>query len=645
MRKFFPQLIIAVTLMAGAFNYVSPAHAQLTLDGSMGTDGSIKGPVYDIKAIYGQQAGANLFHSFSQFNIHTSEIADFRVSPSVENIISRVTGGSSWIDGTIRSTISGTSEISAANLYLLNPSGVMFGENASLNLGGSFHISTADYLRLGENDRFYTEPVTGETLSTASPSAFGFLDDDAGRISFEGGIKQSKEDENFSGLRVSEDKTLSVIGGDIEMKGIYYEYPGDQENRKPLGNLSVAGGQIHLVSLASSGEVIPTASGPDVSSFEEMGTITLSDYALIQTSGEGSGDIFVRGNSFFADKSSVKAHTNGDKDGGITDIQTDTLSLRSSSISSDTEGKGRGGDISLRISESLDISDFSSIFANAEGEGADAGDGGNILIETKDLLLSGGSIISADTYYGGASGGDIRISGPDNEFADSIRVSGAKIYSRAVYGGCSYAGDGGFLELKAEDISFTDGGIIGSDTGGKGRGGDITIHASDSVLFQGADSKAYACTFSKLSCAGDGGDILIKAGSLSRKDGGDFETCTYGPGKPGTITLEITPKELPEPYYPEPKAHPEPLLPDMDAFTIPKRDEDRRTWMTLCPEPGKTFYFIIKGRDSVPTPFNAWFPSPSFRFGSLEPDHNPSRKGYLESSDLFEESDCEECGD
>jgi filamentous hemagglutinin family protein len=64
---------------------------------------------------------------------------------SVKNVIGRVTGGEpSSIDGTLASTIPD------ADLYLLNPAGILFSPNARLDVKGSFHASTADELRLGD---------------------------------------------------------------------------------------------------------------------------------------------------------------------------------------------------------------------------------------------------------------------------------------------------------------------------------------------------------------------------------------------------------------------------------------------------------------------------------------------------------------
>src|SRR5438093_4112754 len=146
------------------------SQAQITLDGSLGPRGPLTGPNYTIPTSVGQIRGPNLFHSFGHFNLSQGESATFTGPNTIVNILSRVTGGSpSSIDGTIRSQIPG------AHLYLLNPSGVMFGPNANLDVGGSFHVSTADYLRLAAGARFSARLSETSVLSVAPPAAFGFL--------------------------------------------------------------------------------------------------------------------------------------------------------------------------------------------------------------------------------------------------------------------------------------------------------------------------------------------------------------------------------------------------------------------------------------------------------------------------------------
>ncbi len=161
--------VLAVFSVVGAVS--SPA--QVTLDGS--ANPSFKGPApfeagnYDLRAELGRRAGPNLFHSFGKFSLRTGERATFSGPDGIERIISRVTGGArSDIDGTIASTIPG------ADFYFLNPAGVVFGPNASLDLQGSFHVSTADELRFADGAAFSaTDPAASSfTVAAPKPSAF-----------------------------------------------------------------------------------------------------------------------------------------------------------------------------------------------------------------------------------------------------------------------------------------------------------------------------------------------------------------------------------------------------------------------------------------------------------------------------------------
>ncbi len=156
---------------------VSAVHAQVTLDGTLGRAGPLPGPNYAITADLGQQRGGNLFHSFGLFSINRGESATFSGPNSVNNIISRVTGGQvSTIDGALRSTIPG------ASLYLLNPAGVLFGENAQMDVPGSVHVSTAQELRLKDGAAFSAAHPETSTFSMAPPEAFGFLGPNAGAV-------------------------------------------------------------------------------------------------------------------------------------------------------------------------------------------------------------------------------------------------------------------------------------------------------------------------------------------------------------------------------------------------------------------------------------------------------------------------------
>src|SRR4051812_1318970 len=245
------------------------SNAQVVLDGKFGSSGSLPGPNYSITPNLGTTRGNNLFHSFTQFDLKNGDVATFSGPAGIQNILARVTGGNaSSIDGTIRSDIAG------ANVFLINPSGILFGAHASVDVTGSFTASTANYLKLADNARFVAALGADDSgLSTAPVSAFGFLGGNSGSITV-----------NQSTLAVQNGQTLSLVGGNVTIDG---------------GTIQAPQGHIHVASVASAGEVPldpGTLNGAQFqTAFPQQGQITLQNSAQLDASGDGGGRIVIRG--------------------------------------------------------------------------------------------------------------------------------------------------------------------------------------------------------------------------------------------------------------------------------------------------------------------------------------------------------------
>jgi filamentous hemagglutinin family protein len=150
------------------------AVAQIVPDGSLGAERSrvsrstIQGLPADL-IDGGARRGTNLFHSFRDFNIGDRQRVYFADPAGVTNILTRVTG-------TNASNILGTLGVNGpANLYLLNPNGILFGPNACLDIRGSLMVSTADSLNFDNGFRFSaSNPQTLPLLTVNVPIGLQF---------------------------------------------------------------------------------------------------------------------------------------------------------------------------------------------------------------------------------------------------------------------------------------------------------------------------------------------------------------------------------------------------------------------------------------------------------------------------------------
>jgi len=450
--------LLAIPILASTLG----ANAEVTLDGSLGRSGALPGPDYLIGADLGQQRGGNLFHSFKDFNLNRLESATFSGPNSLNNIISRVTGGNpSNIDGLIRSTV-------PADMYFLNPNGIMFGPNAQLDVQGSFHASTADYLRLKDGGRFDARNPSDSLLTVAPIESFGFLTNAPAPITTQN-----------SDLSVPENQTLSLIGGDIDLSG-HSPVQFDEQGFMAVfarSQLSVPAGRINLASVSSKGEVILQPS--ELALNAQGGKISL-DKTLVEASGKGAGAIFIRGGQLLMQDASIQANTMGDQNGKVIDLKlTGSINISGElqTILSKSFGNGNAGHVVITTPH-LKIIGSSHIITSNFAQG----NGGDIDIDSQRIKMTDGASIICATFGSGQCG-DINI-----KATESISLEGASkgTYIRAglsfinnptAIGTTAHKGTGGQLNIESEQINIV-GGVISTSSLGPGDSGDVKIHAN-----------------------------------------------------------------------------------------------------------------------------------------------------------------------
>jgi filamentous hemagglutinin family protein len=491
--------------------FTPSSFAEITLDGSLGRSGALIGPNYAITADLGKQIGGNLFHSFRDFNLDQNERATFSGPNSINNVISRVTGGNpSHINGRLSSTIPN------ADVYFLNPAGILFGESAKLNVQGGFHASTADTLRLGSDGEFNASDIEKSVLTVAAPSAFGFLAAKPAAII----LQDSK-------LSVPIGKTLSLIGGDLQLNGIHTDETFSTK-------LSVESGRLNLASLASPGEVIPTQFGLDINPQTPGGTITTNGTQMEVKEG---GQIFIRGGQLNLIDSQIKSETTDDKEGGAIDIRVDQLGLQNiATISTETSGSRNGGNIFVKVADILTIEGISEIYASSKESAT--GNAGNIEIQANQITLTQGGQIVNETKGTGKSG-DIII-----KVGDSLTISGSILmedyfYSSGIYNQSSNenAGTSGDIQIKARQVTLKDGVVIRNVTLGTQRSGSIVLVVSGLLTIQSSFVGTPGVEIS--GTGGRSGDIKIAAGQIILTDGGEVSSSTSGSQESGFITIKV----------------------------------------------------------------------------------------------------------
>lgn len=487
------------------------AQAQIIPDQTLGNENSqVVAPEQNINGVPvqliegGARRGVNLFHSFSQFNIETGRGTYFANPEGITNIFSRVTGSDT-------SNILGTLGVNGdADLFLLNPNGIIFGENASLDVNGSFLATIANEIQFGGRGEFSATNPDIPALLTVNPSAFLFNQINSGTIENRStapagfGILENP----LSGLRVSDGESLLFLGGEINMNG---------------GRLTSQDGRIELVAILGEATIgLNTKANNlafDLPPQFQLTDIVLRNGAGINTAGEGdnntvedqnSENISIRARNLILNNSLISADTLGFETGRDITIESKQLLLQNgSTISNVNLGEVSEGNINIKT-DNLEIGELSRINNSNIGQG----NGGNISIETSSLLITDGGQILNETL-GSGNAGDLNINAQEIEISFSSQASGS-LASRisGLFVSTLSDGNGGELSIFTENLTVKNGAAISA-------GNFSSLEPNPTIPGQG-----------------NAGNIQITASSIQLEDGALLSTETFS-GLGGNISLQI----------------------------------------------------------------------------------------------------------
>jgi filamentous hemagglutinin family protein len=582
------------------FALTLPSSAQLIPDRSLGSESSIVSPRSPQEFLIegGAIRGANLFHSFQDFNIGDIQQVLFANPEGIATILTRVTGGNpSNLFGTLG--VNGT-----ANLFLINPNGIVFGPNATLNVGGSFFAATASAIAFPEGQLYSAIPSnTPPLLSINVPIGLQYGENVRDIV-----LEQST-------LRVSPGQTLALLGGEVLLRGANLTAPGGNIAIAALssepGTISLTENSISLppntnlrdVKLDNSTVSAMGAGGGNITVYGENLNIRQSVLQTGIESGLGAadavaGDIYINATEQIdlSDNSSIVNILQGNAlgTGGNITIDTDTLILRDSIVVNETLSQGNAGNITINAEEKADFAStqpfvrepipeapppqgernpppnsaglFNTGVITISREAATgnagrlsltspeialngrvrissatsaAGHGGELAIATQSLSVTGGAVVST-LAIGSGDAGNIEIR------ADTIEVSDrgndfnnpggilATVDRRAT------RGNGGNITIHTRRMTVRDSGIVAADLVSEGSGGSIEIRASEELTLIGQEPDKPA---SQLSTGvrdvgrGDGGNILVETPRLILRDGAKIDVGTEGIGNSGSITI------------------------------------------------------------------------------------------------------------
>ncbi|MGF1491973.1 MAG: filamentous hemagglutinin N-terminal domain-containing protein [Microcoleaceae cyanobacterium] len=538
------RLILLCIILLPLFGLLtqSSGQAQIVPDQTLGQESStVRSTAPGREQIEGGAIrGSNLFHSFQEFNVRENASVYFANPGGIRNILSRVTGRNP------SNVLGQLGVLGNANLFLLNPNGILFGPNASLDIRGSFLATTASEIQLGESGFFSTLQPIDNPLLTVNPSALFFNQllprGDQVEIT-------NQSIANGTGLQVAPGQTLGLVGQTVVLDGGVLTAPQGRVELGGVSNPSVVG-----LNLGETGYVL------DFSQVANPSDVQLRNGALVNLSGPGSGNLQVMGRQVtLAEGSTILADTFGDETGGYLSVIADCLVMADgSAVVTRVSGSGQGSDLEVNA-EQVEMTGalVSPLFAGGLSTSVElgaTGQAGDLAVNAQRLFLSNGAQIES-VNSGQGIAGQLTVQA-DEIYAVGVLQDNSSGFRTDLYPGAT--GQAGDVTVNTRTLTLRDGAQIGSAVFGNAEGGNITVNAFESIdasgagvgeslfpqvnqtlaLFSGQFPSGLLTTVFA-GGIGDGGDLTVNTPRLTLQNGSLVAAGTINaPGNSGQLNVQ-----------------------------------------------------------------------------------------------------------